>query len=461
MSHAFVAPNRADRHARLPSFPLPVLGSELRVPLVTGGCVRYVHLDVAASAPCLHAVSEAINALLPWYSGVHRGSGFASTVMTESYEQARATVRAFVGASDAASVIFTRNTTDALNLLARALPEDTGVVTFASEHHANLLPWRHRTHVHLPVPGSPDEAIALADRALEALQTRHRVLSVAGASNVTGEIWPLEPLAAVAHAHGGRLVVDAAQLAPHRRIDVENVGIDYLALSGHKLYAPFGSGALIGHADWLDEARPYLAGGGAVSHVTLDDVAWSAGPARHEGGSPNVLGVLSLAAACRALAAAGMDRVEAHERRVFEGLVGVLRAREDVEVLSMWGPSSDRVGVATFNVRGWAAGAIAAALGAEHGIGLRAGAFCAQPLARALLGASGNADCSGGTGAVRASVGASTGHADVSRPRSGPSGAAVVQWRLATARISARVVSALNGTGLGIVPRQSSQSRWA
>jgi selenocysteine lyase/cysteine desulfurase len=379
--------------------------------------VRYVHLDVAASAPCLRAVSDAVSALLPWYSAVHRGSGFTSTVMTELYEEARATVGAFVGAPDGATVVFTRNTTDALNLLASALPEDTGVVTFASEHHANLLPWRRGAHVHLPVPASPDEAIALADRALADLPARHRVLSVAGASNVTGEIWPLAALADVAHAHGARLVVDAAQLAPHRRIDMARVGIDYLALSGHKLYAPFGSGALVGHADWLDAARPYLAGGGAVRHVTLADVGWNDGPTRHEGGSPNVLGVLSLAAACRALAAVGMDRVEAHERRVFEELVRVLRGRGDVELLSMWGPSSERVGVATFNVHGWSPGVLAAALGAEHGIGLRAGAFCAQPLVRALLGASGDADCAAGVGAVRASLGAGSGHADVSRLR--------------------------------------------
>jgi selenocysteine lyase/cysteine desulfurase len=409
---SFAVPPRSEN--RPPLLPLAVVGSDLTVPLVTGERVRYVHLDSAASAPCLRAVHGALNALLPWYAGVHRGDGFTSAVMTELYEDARAAVRSFVGARADDVVIFTRNTTDALNLLAHALPETTSVVTFASEHHANLLPWRRGAHVHLPVPTSPGEAIEQADRALGALGGPHRVLSVAGASNVTGEVWPLAELGAVARAHGARFVVDAAQLAPHRGVDMTALGIDYLALSGHKLYAPFGSGALVGRGDWLDTAPPYLAGGGAVRRVTVDGVEWARGPARHEGGSPNVLGALSLAVACRALAGAGMDRIEAHERRVFAELTRSLEAQSGVAVVSMWGKASDRIGVATFTVAGWDPGALAAALSAEHGIGVRAGTFCAHPLVNALVGGAADGEC-GTRGAVRASIGAGTSHADISR----------------------------------------------
>ena len=391
-----------------PELPLPVLGADLTVPLVTGEQVAYVNLDYAASAPCLRSVHDAVATLLPWYSSVHRGAGFASTVTTEIYAAARVAVATFVGARADDTVVFTRNTTDALNLLAAALPADTTVVTFASEHHANLLPWRRGRHVQLPVPRSIDEALARAEAALAALPSRHRLLAVTGASNVTGEVWPLAPLARLAHRHGARFAVDAAQLAPHRAIDLAALDADYLALSGHKLYAPFGGGALIGRADWLDAAEPYLAGGGAVRSVTLDDTEWADGHARHEAGTPNVVGAAALAAACGALGRVGMERIAAHEAALLEQLTRGLAARPGVDILSMWEPPGERIGMVSFNAPGWHHGALAAALSAEHGVGVRNGAFCAHPLLLSLSPAS-------LPGAVRASFGAGTSAADIQR----------------------------------------------
>ncbi|WP_438042165.1 aminotransferase class V-fold PLP-dependent enzyme [Sorangium sp. So ce128] len=402
----------------LGALPLPVVGADLSVPLVTGERVGYVNLDYAASAPCLRSVLDAVAALLPWYSSVHRGAGFASTVTTELYAAARQEVADFVGARDEDTVVFTRNTTDALNLLAAALPEDTTVVMFASEHHANQLPWRRGRSVVLPVPASADEAIARADGALRGVLSRHRLLAVTGASNVTGELWPLPELAAVAHRHGARLAVDAAQLAPHRAIELAGIGADYVALSGHKLYAPFGGGVLVGRGDWLDAARPYLAGGGAVRRVTHDGVEWASGAPRHEAGTPNVVGAVSLAAACRALSEVGMSAVAAHEASLLDRVTRGLCAVPGVERLAMWGPESPRIGVVTFNVRGLHPGAVAAALSAEHGIGVRDGSFCAHPLMTALAGdrapeASGSAAAV--PLAVRASFGVGTSAADIDR----------------------------------------------
>ena len=387
---------------------LPVVGADLQVPLVTGSSVRYVNLDFAASAPCLRSVADAVDGLLPWYSSVHRGAGFASTVTSEILAASRAALARFVGAPAHYTTVFTRNTTDALNLLATALPDDTQVVTFASEHHANLLPWRRGPFVHLPVPVSPDAAVDAADQALRALPSRNRLLAVAGASNVTGEVWPLEELARVVRRHGARLAVDAAQLSPHRAIDVAALGVDYLALSGHKLYAPFGVGALIGRPDWLDAARPYLAGGGAVRSVTLDETSWANGAARHEAGTPNVVGAFALGQACQALAGVGMYRVAAHEAGLMARLTTGLGALRGVKLLSMWGPRSERIGVVSFTVAGWHPGALAAALSAEYGIGVRDGAFCAHPLVADLLGAS-------APGAVRASIGVGTRAEDIER----------------------------------------------
>jgi selenocysteine lyase/cysteine desulfurase len=390
-------------------FPLPIVGADLEVPLVIGGAVRYVNLDCAASTSCLCSVQDAVQSLLPWYGSVHRGAGFASLVTTEIVAASRDAVARFVHARPDDTVIFTKNTTDALNLLAGALPDDTTVVTFASEHHANLLPWRTGRHVHLLVPRSPDEALTCADMAFRAARTRHRLLAVSGASNVTGELWPIAELCALAHRHGARIVIDAAQLAPHRSIDVTSLGVDYVALSGHKLYAPFGAGALIGRSDWLDDASPYLAGGGAVRRVTLADVQWAHGHARHEAGTPNVVGAAALAAACRALSRVGMASVAWHEKQLLEFLIQGLLSIPGLEILSMWGSRGARVGIVAFTVAGWHPSALAAALSAEHGIGVRDGAFCAHPLLDVLVGEKPV------RAAVRASIGVGSTMSDVDR----------------------------------------------
>ncbi|MHB8452101.1 MAG: aminotransferase class V-fold PLP-dependent enzyme [Mycobacteriales bacterium] len=158
------------------------------MPLVGGGEVVGLNLDYAASAPALRAVRDAVEAFLPWYSSVHRGAGFKSQVSTEAFEWARGEVAAFVGARPDDTVIFTRNTTDAINLLATALPLDALVITFASEHHANLLPWRRRECRHLEVPHDPLDIPSLLDEALRTAGARPTLVAVSGASNVTGEI---------------------------------------------------------------------------------------------------------------------------------------------------------------------------------------------------------------------------------------------------------------------------------
>jgi selenocysteine lyase/cysteine desulfurase len=378
-----------------------VVGAALRVPLVSGATVGYANLDHAASTPCLAEVQAAVDELLPWYASVHRGAGFASQVCTRVYEQARNAVREFVGAHSTDAVIFTRNTTDSLNLLAGAVPRGTSVVLFDSEHHAALLPWRGPHVRRLPAPPSPADAVDAVSAALAACPVGPRLVVVTGASNVTGELWPIAELAEVAHRHGARIVVDAAQLAPHRPIDLRACGADYLVFSGHKLYAPFGAGVLVGRADWLRAADPYLRGGGATAQVSAvgDElgVAWSQVPERHEAGSPNVVGVHALAIACRVLRR-DWDAVRVHE----DALTGQLRAGlasvPGLRELSLFGPDSARVGVVSFTVDGQDPGLLAAALSAEYGIGVRDGAFCAHILTRRLVGG-------GGERALRVSLG--------------------------------------------------------
>ncbi|PZR53515.1 cysteine desulfurase [Xylanimonas oleitrophica] len=395
---------------------LPVVGADTLVPLVDGRRVPYANLDVAASAPALQEVAARVERVLPLYASVHRGAGYLSQVSTALYEQARRTVGEFVGARDDDLTVVVRNTTDALNLLAGCVPADpvTGepgrVLVLDVEHHANLLPWQRGTEATV-LTGGPTVAATLAELRAELADAagtgqRYALLAVTGASNVTGEALPLAAVVEAAHAYGARVTLDGAQLVPHRRFSLAGTGVDYVAFSGHKTYAPFGAGALVGRRDWLDAGTPYLAGGGAVRRVRAGEAVWHEGPARHEAGSPNVVGAVALAAACEALAAVDPQRLRAHEEALRSRLVAGLAEIDRVEVAHVWDDAADPVGVVTFTVTGYDPGLVAAYLSAEHGVGVRDGRFCAHP----LLGRLGF-----DAGAVRASVGVGTPGSDVER----------------------------------------------
>ncbi len=305
---------------RVPAVPplRAVSGADLEVPLVDGSTRRYVNLDYAASAPALTEVLDELGRVLPYYASVHRGAGYASAVSTTAYERARQTIAELTGATAEHQVIFARNTTDALNLLAQAVPAGVEVVCLDIEHHANLLPWLRIGATVLTARPTFAETLELL--ATELARPEVGLLAVTGASNVTGELLPLERIAALCAEAGVRLAVDGAQLVPHRDVDLAALGIDYLAFSGHKTYAPFGAGVLVGRSDWLDAAPAYLAGGGAVRRVETERTDWTTGPARHEGGTPNVLGAVTLAAACRALSGLGRLRRDRHERALLTRL---------------------------------------------------------------------------------------------------------------------------------------------
>lgn len=379
---------------------LPLAGDGLEVPVPGGRLVPYAHFDYAASALSLLAVQDAVTETLSTYGSVHRGAGYTSQLTTRRYERAREVIGQFVGARERDAVIFTRNTTDAMNLLAHIAPRGTTVVVFESEHHAALLPWerRHRT-VRLPLPPTPEAAVLAADEALAAAPVGPRLLVVTAASNVTGELWPVAELARVARRNGARIAADVAQLVPHRPVSMTGLDLDYVAFSGHKLYAPYGAGCLVGRADWPRAAAPYLYGGGASAAVGAAGVSWTADPAqRHEAGTPNVAGAVAIAAACEALAS--RDAVVAEEVRLLGRLRDGLAGLPGLTQLSLWGPRQPRVGIVAFTVDGWEAGAVARVLSRDYGIGVRDGRFCAHLLVDRLAGR-------GGT-AVRASIGLGT-----------------------------------------------------
>lgn len=372
-----------------------ILGLEREVPLLDGRYVPYVNLDNAASTPPLVDVVDTINRFLPYYSSVHRGTGFKSRLSTAAYDDAHEIIGRFVGADlESNTVIFGKNSTEALNKLAYRLPIAPGdvIITTQMEHHSNDLPWRHRAHV-VHVQATRDGRLDEADfdRQLAKYAGRIALVAVTGASNVSGFIQPIHRLARKAHAAGARILVDAAQLAPHRRVDMkpddDPEHIDFVVLSAHKMYAPFGTGALIGPKDVFLQGPPEYRGGGTVDVVTLDDVAWAGLPDRDEAGSPNVIGAVAMAAAAQVLMDVGMEAIAAHEEALVRYSLERLRQVPGITIYGETDPARahEKVGVIPFNLDGVSHFLLAAVLGYEGGIGVRSGCFCAHPYVVHLL----------------------------------------------------------------------------
>jgi selenocysteine lyase/cysteine desulfurase len=394
--------------------PLRLVCDEVGVPCVDGHVRRFVDLDYAASTPALQAVADAVAEFLPWYASVHRGRGHRSRVATAAFEEARARVAAFVDARADDVVVFLANTTDATNTLSHALRPGSRVLGSPAEHHANLLPWRdHRLEL-LPFTASSAELVSACEAALADAAGEIRLVALSAASNVTGEVSPIAELASAAHRHGAELFVDAAQFVPHRRLSLVDTGVDYAAFSGHKLYAPFGAGVLIGRREGLREGEPLRKGGGAALRVDLERADWAEPPARYEAGSPNVVGAVALGAACEAIAA-NRPTLEQQELAVASALHAGLGRQRGLTVLQQWPEGScDRLGVASFLLHGMDDDLLATVLADEWGIGVRQGRFCAHPLVDQLTAGIEQPRVRGRrVGAVRASTGIGTRPDDV------------------------------------------------
>ena len=366
-------------------------GVDLPVPLAGGGTATGINFDNAASTPPLRRVRDVVNGFSDLYSSVHRGTGYKSRLSTEAYEQAREVVAQFLGVDESDQVvIFVKGTTDALNRIAaeEARLDGRQVLVTEMEHHADLLPWRHRSG-HVMVGLSADGHIDLdaIEQALKQGRGKISLVALCGASNVTGFISPLHEVAELAHRHGARISVDAAQLAPHHRIDVrakDDPGhLDFVSFSGHKIYAPYGAGVLVAPRDFFAGA-PEVMGGGAISIVTWDDTVWADLPDREEAGSPNVIGAVALGVAIETLLALGFEDMLEDElalgRRMVEGLKGI----PGVSILG-GAATEDRLALASFVVEGLHHGLVAAALSHEWGIAVRHGCFCANPYVFHLL----------------------------------------------------------------------------
>lgn len=369
-------------------------GVDLPVPVLGGGTVTGINFDNAASTPPLKRVRDAVTAFSEVYSSVHRGTGYKSRMATEAYEQARERVAEFLHVDQRTQVvIFVKGTTDALNRIAaeQARLDGRQVLVTEMEHHADLLPWRHRSG-HLMVGLTPEGHIDLdaIERALRDSAGKIGLVAVTGASNVTGFISPVHEVAELAHRHGALVSVDAAQLAPHRRIDIRPADdpghLDFVSFSGHKMYAPYGAGVLVAPRDFFAGA-PEIMGGGAIRIVTWDDTVWADLPDREEAGSPNVIGAVALGIAIDTLVELGFDEMLRHEAELGERLVNSLSKIPGVVVLGgleTW-RGAERLGLASFVIEGVHHGLAAAALSHEWGVAVRNGCFCANPYVFHLL----------------------------------------------------------------------------
>lgn len=403
--------------------PIALVGDDVTVPCVDGRERHYLSFDAAASTAPLPCVLQAVEEFLPWYSSVHRGAGYKSQRSTSAYEDARQAVLEFAGRSGRDdTAIICRNTTEAINHLAYrlGLTKADVVVTTVIEHHANLLPWSRVATCRFVECGR-DGMFDAEDVAAALDQSpRPRLLALSAASNITGWSPPLEEIFTLAHDRGIPISVDAAQLAAHLPLPQT---ADYIAFSGHKMYAPFGAGVLIGPRRAFAEGDPFLVGGGAVDLVDLDEVSWTEPPDREEAGSPNVVGAVALHAATDALQEVGWPALAAHDRSLASRLRTGLASIPGVRLL---GPplGTPTLPVATFVIDGVPHSLVAARLAAEDALGVRHGCFCAHPYLVRLLGLSNDdvaryrddlrkGDHSRAPGAVRASAGINTTESDV------------------------------------------------
>ncbi|MBN2201628.1 aminotransferase class V-fold PLP-dependent enzyme [bacterium] len=378
------------------SVPLcEAVGGDTRVPVAAGAKRRYVNLDNAASTPAIRPVLDAVVSFAPWYSNVHRGTGFKSKLSSRAFDRSRELIYRFVRATpERRIVLFTRNTTESINHLASRFPfqPDDVVLTTVMEHHSNELPWRKAAHV-VHVNVLPDGRVDEADFRAKLDQYRGRValVAVTGASNVTGYINPVHDYARRAHAAGARIFVDAAQLAPHRPIDMKDPddpeALDFIAFSAHKMYAPFGAGVLVGERSVFEKGEPSLVGGGAVDIVNLENAYWTDLPDREEAGTPDIVGAVALGAAIRWIEKTGWDKIIRHEAGLTAYALEKLKAIPGVSVYGDTDPASaaERLGVIPLNVGKLPHSLVSAVLGAEWAIGTRNGCFCAHPYVKCLL----------------------------------------------------------------------------
>lgn len=344
-----------------------------------------VYLDNAATTQKPRSVVEAIsNEYFSTNANVHRGVHFLSQKATDLHEAARERVRQFINARSTAEVLFTRGTTESLNLVASSfgeafLKEGDEVIVSVMEHHSDIVPWqllRERKGIVIRVIPMDDSGRLDLEAYERLFSERTRLVCVAHVSNVLGTVNPVKQMAATAHAHGAYMLVDGAQSIPHFKVDVQDLDCDFLTFSGHKIYGPTGIGVLYGRESLLEKMPPYQGGGEMIARVTFEHTTYERLPYKFEAGTPDYVGTHALAAAIDYVEALGIDEIAAHERRLTQYAMERLGAIKDMH---LYGTTPDKDAVVAFNVGNIHPLDLGTLLD-RLGIAIRTGHHCAQPL---------------------------------------------------------------------------------
>ena len=372
-----------------------VAGVDTRIPLDNGSYTTAINFDNAATTPPFLSVVKDVDSFIPWYSSVHRGKGYKSVLSTNLYEEGRQTVKDFVKADhDNDTVVYTKNTTEAINILACTLSQQKNgkdvVLSTWMEHAANDLPWRDKFNVdYIETDGFGRLSMDNLEDKLKKYKNKVRIVTVTGASNVTGYINDVYTIAALAHRYGAEIHVDGAQLVPHLPVDMKPFGtdshIDYLSFSAHKMYAPYGSGSLIGPKSTFEIGLPYCQGGSAISLVTHKKIWWEEPPHKAEASTPNLLGIVALISSIKTLTSLGMDNIFKHERSLLYYAYEKMKRIPGITFYS-YPEVQESIGVIPFNMEGVHHSLMSAILSYEAGIAARNGFFCAHPYCERLLG---------------------------------------------------------------------------
>jgi cysteine desulfurase/selenocysteine lyase len=370
----------ADHGALAPRTDFPLLAANPKLHYLDSAATTQKPASVLAAITKYYETANA---------NPHRGAYRLSAAATEAYHAARARIAKFLGVADADTLVFTRGTTEALNLVASAwgranVKAGDRIVVTRLEHHANFVPWQtlaHEAGAEFVIAELADNGTLDLDRLAGLMNARTRVLAFGHVSNALGTVNPVHELVGLARRVGALAVCDGAQSAPHLAVGVDALGVDAYAFSGHKMLGPMGVGGLVMRRDLLEAMPPYQMGGDMIAHVGDTQTTWNVLPHKFEAGTPNVEGPVGLAAACDYLDALGMDRVHAHEQALTRLASERLAAIPGVRVL---GPAPEqRGGVASFTLDDVHPHDLAQLLDAEN-VCVRAGHHCAQPLMRAL-----------------------------------------------------------------------------
>ena len=369
------------------------------VPLQNGSYVRYCNLDSAASTLPFQSVCQAIEDYLPYYANVHRGHGYPSKLSSEYIDQCRDQVLHFIRADPNEFIcIFGKNTTECINKLSWCFTSPSCLCSSSKpiillsemEHHSNMLPWRKNDKIQVEyIKILPDGKLDMEDAKHKLVKWKDKIsiVSVSGASNVTGIVNPLSELSELAHQAGAYFCVDGAQLVPHRKVDMTRDKIDFLCFSGHKMYAPFGIGVLVGRKSFFNQHPPCLSGGGEVDMVTKSKIVWKSSPEKEEDGTLNITGIMALRETLSQLSRLGMDQVDNHEQTLYQYAYQKLSPLPFLTLLSP-PPSDHPIGIFTFYIPTIPYHMVGDRLSKEFGIGTRTGCFCAHVYIESLLGIS-------------------------------------------------------------------------